>query len=178
MKLIFLIFALCIAVQAFREFEFNLGSKAELEEFNGDEWETFEGATEAYKYTWKNCGSPQNDMLYIKDLKLTPEMPVGKKDLTIKLVGRISKSPSKAATVKYFVKKGPITLVKGEENFCKMLNEVPEAPKCPLPVGDMTFEITKRLPTVPAGLYKIDLEGKDGSSRMFCINMEITFGRA
>ncbi|KAJ5133317.1 hypothetical protein N7476_003454 [Penicillium atrosanguineum] len=122
------------------------------------------------------CQNPENHILKIESVNLSPNPPQPGQTLNIKANGTLNERIEKGATVSLEVKWGLITLIKQTVDLCKELENVDM--ECPLEKGEMSLTKQVDLPKqIPPGKYSIlaDVYDKD-QKQVTCLKAnDITF---
>ncbi|PGH00874.1 hypothetical protein GX51_05538 [Blastomyces parvus] len=121
------------------------------------------------------CFPPENDILTIESVDLSPNPPVPGQTLTIKASGTFSKQVEEGSKVQIQVKYGLIRLINQEADLCEEIKNVDL--ECPLEKGNMSFTKQVDLPKeIPPGRYTVlaDVYTKE-KERITCLQAEVTF---
>ncbi|CAD6500281.1 BgTH12-07461 [Blumeria graminis f. sp. triticale] len=121
------------------------------------------------------CISPENSILTIKSVILTPSTPIPGQKLKIEATGDLSEDIIDGASVKVQAKVGYITLLTLTLDLCNEITKIGES--CPLKKG--THNITREVDIpqyIPAGSYKVsaDVESVD-HTQITCLEATIRF---
>lgn len=122
------------------------------------------------------CQNPENHLLKIKSVDLSPNPPKPGTTLTIQASGTLNERIEKGATVSLEVKWGLITLISQTVDLCDELKNVDM--ECPLEKGAMVLTKQVDLPKqIPPGKYSVlaDVYDKD-QKQVTCLKAnDITF---
>jgi len=123
------------------------------------------------------CADPEDYILTIDHVDLTPNPPVPGQKLTIEGNGTFSKTIEPGATVFIQVKYGLITLIKQEADLCDNLPKIDIT--CPVDKGVFTLKKEVDIPKqVPPGKYTVlaDVNTVD-KEKITCMESTVFFKR-
>ncbi|OAX82060.1 hypothetical protein ACJ72_03588 [Emergomyces africanus] len=121
------------------------------------------------------CSSPEQDILTIESVDLSPNPPIPGQTLAINASGTFSKQIDPGAKVLIQVKYGLIRLINQEADLCDEITKVDL--QCPLKKGKMSLSKLVDLPKeVPPGRYTVLAEVyTQDQERITCLQAEVTF---
>ncbi|KAF2453643.1 phosphatidylglycerol/phosphatidylinositol transfer protein precursor [Lineolata rhizophorae] len=123
------------------------------------------------------CSAPDDDILEIDHVDLSPNPPEAGKTLVISAKGTLSEPIEEGAKVHLQVKYGLITLINQEADLCDQVKNVDL--ECPLEKGETTLTKEVNLPNeIPPGKYTVlaDVFTKDGD-KITCLTATVAFHR-
>ncbi|PGH11004.1 hypothetical protein AJ79_05155 [Helicocarpus griseus UAMH5409] len=121
------------------------------------------------------CSAPDNDILTIESVDLSPSPPVPGQTLTINATGTFHQQVDEGAKVQVQVNYGFIRLINKEADLCTEIKNVDL--NCPLKKGNMSFTKSVDLPKeIPPGQYTVmaDVYTKN-QERITCLQAQVTF---
>ncbi|KAI9720240.1 MAG: hypothetical protein M1812_003058 [Candelaria pacifica] len=123
------------------------------------------------------CSAPNDYVLAIDHVNLTPNPPKAGKNLTIEATGTLSEDIEDGAYVLLIVKYGFITLINQKAELCEQIKNVDL--ECPLRKGLTT--LTKEVPLpieIPPGKYSVHADAyTNDDKRITCLDAEVHFSR-
>ncbi|EEQ91301.1 phosphatidylglycerol/phosphatidylinositol transfer protein [Blastomyces dermatitidis ER-3] len=121
------------------------------------------------------CFPPENDILTINWVDLSPNPPVPGQTLTITASGTFHKQVDEGSKVQIQVKYGLIRLVNQEADLCDEIKNVDL--ECPLEKGNTSFTKKVDLPKeIPPGRYTVLADVyTNKKERITCLQAEVTF---
>jgi len=123
------------------------------------------------------CDKPDNDILVIESVDVSPNPPHPGKPLTINAKGKLKKAVDKGAKVHVHVRYGLVTLLRQSLDLCEQIGNVDL--QCPVGPADLSLSKSFDLPReIPPGKYIVDAEAvnPDGE-RITCLSATVEFHR-
>jgi len=122
--------------------------------------------------------SPDNDLLIIEHVDLSPNPPSPGSILKIHATGRLLKDVVPGAYVQVTVKYGLIKLVDTEIDLCENVGEIGE--ECPIKNGALDLSKEVELPKViPPGKYTVRAQAfTEDDEQLTCLTTTIVFTKA
>ncbi|GAM88285.1 hypothetical protein ANO11243_063180 [Dothideomycetidae sp. 11243] len=123
------------------------------------------------------CAQPDENILEIESVDLSPNPPQAGTALTITATGKFKKDIEEGAKIRLQVKYGVITIIRQTADLCDTVQNVDLS--CPLKEGTMTLSKDVNLPNeIPPGKYTVlaDVVTKD-DDKITCLTATVTFSR-
>jgi len=123
------------------------------------------------------CQAPDNDLVIIKSVDLTPNPPVPGTVLTIEAVGEALVDIEEGAYVVLQVKYGLIRIINTTADFCDQVKNIDK--ECPIKKGEVIVKKDVELPNeIPNGKYSVlaDVYTKD-DKHLICLTATVVFAK-
>ncbi|KAI7852501.1 ML domain-containing protein [Circinella umbellata] len=123
--------------------------------------------------------SDDSYILEIKDITLTPPMPVPGEDLIIEAVGYLKETVDQGASANVLVKLGVVTLLHKDFDICGQLEDNDTELKCPIENGLIKVTQKVTLPKeIPKAHFKVQVRATNwDESDLACLNVDVDFRR-
>ncbi|KAJ1925862.1 Phosphatidylglycerol/phosphatidylinositol transfer protein [Tieghemiomyces parasiticus] len=126
------------------------------------------------------CGNPDEDLVTVSSVNLTPDPPHKGQTLRIEASGHVKQTVTNGSYVDVTVKYGFIKLLSRRFDLCDYLDQVGHA--CPVPPGVVSITKEVDLPKeIPRGRYTVNAvarlpdEGDDTGAQLTCLNALVRF---
>jgi len=125
----------------------------------------------------KYCSAPDDDILQLHSVDLSPNPPKAGETLSIIASGNLTQDVKKGAKVRLQVKYGLITLIKQEVDLCDQVKNVDL--DCPIKKGETKITKEVDLPKeIPPGAYNVLADAfTEDQEKITCLTAHVEFHR-
>ncbi|KAL0080272.1 ML domain-containing protein [Phycomyces blakesleeanus] len=124
----------------------------------------------------KDCGD-KSYMVEIKDITLTPAVPVPGKEISVVATGHIKEKLLPGAYADVLVKVGDVDVLKKQYDLCQVMKDNKTNIQCPVKKGKVKFTHKVTIPKdIPKALFKVEVRAFDvNKKKLACLNLAVDF---